>query len=228
MPDLIAVVDDEPDIVELVTHHLEKARFKAEGFYDAEGLFEYLKNHRPDLIVLDLMLPRIDGLEVCKILKNDPKTKDIPIIILTAKSTETDRVLGLELGADDYLVKPFSLRELEARIRAVLRRTKKDSLPKKVLEAGKIRLDPFTYEVEFENKRTALTKTEYLILETLIKHPSWVFSREQLVDKIADLGKAVTERTIDTHICHLRKKLGKYGRYLKSVHGLGYKLEIPQ
>jgi DNA-binding response OmpR family regulator len=225
MPKLIAVVDDEEDIVELITHNLEKEKFKVEPFYDGESILEYTKKHRPDLIILDLMLPGIDGLEVCKFLKKDSETSSIPIIMLTAKGTETDKVVGLELGADDYIVKPFSPRELVARVKTVLRRIETKQQVSKVITIDSLTIDLSKYQVLINNKKIALTTTEFKLLSVLAARPGWVFNRQQLLDELWDFDKVVIDRTIDVHIRNLRKKLGKYGEYIKSLHGVGYKFE---
>jgi DNA-binding response OmpR family regulator len=225
MAKLIAVVDDEQDIIDLITHNLEKENFKVEPFFDGESILEYTKTKKPDLIVLDLMLPEIDGLEVCKFLKQDEATKSIPIIMLTAKATETDKVVGLELGADDYLVKPFSPRELVARIKTVLRRTEGKAAESKVIKIQGLTVDLSKYQVKINDKLIDLTNAEYKLLVMIIQRPCWVFTRQQLLDAIWDYDKIVVDRTIDVHILNLRKKLGKYGRQIKSARGIGYKFE---
>ncbi|MCX8015671.1 MAG: response regulator transcription factor [candidate division WOR-3 bacterium] len=225
MSKLIAVVDDEQDIVDLITHHLEKEKFKVEPFYDGESILEYTKKHRPDLIILDLMLPGIDGLEVCKLLKKDEQTAGIPIIMLTAKSTEADKVVGLELGADDYITKPFSPRELIARVKSVLRRAESKQQQAKIIEFDNLTVDLNKYRVTINKKQVKLTTTEFKLLAVLVSRPGWVFNRQQLLDEIWDYDRVVLDRTIDVHIRNLRRKLGKYGDYIKSVRGFGYKFE---
>jgi DNA-binding response OmpR family regulator len=225
MNKLIAVVDDEPDIVELVTHHLEKEKFTVKKFYDGTSLLSYLKTKIPDLIILDLMLPEIDGLEICRILKRDERTSHIPIIILTAKETETDKVLGLELGADDYIVKPFSPREVLARVRAVLRRVGTKEEKAKVIRLDDLMIDSGKFEVTIRDRKIDLTTTEFRILTILAERPGWVFTRDQLLDRLWGEDKIVLGRTIDVHITQLRKKLEEYGKLIKSIRGMGYKLE---
>lgn len=225
MSKLIAVVDDEEDIVDLVTHHLEKEKFKVEPFYDGESILEFIKKHKPDLIILDLMLPGIDGLEVCKFLKKDDQTSSIPIIMLTSKSTEADKVVGLELGADDYIVKPFSPRELIARVKTVLRRIENKQQLSKVIRIDSLTIDLLKYQVLINNKKIALTTTEFKLLSILVSRPGWVFNREQILNELWDFDKVVIDRTIDVHIRNLRKKLGKYGNFIKSIRGIGYKFE---
>jgi DNA-binding response OmpR family regulator len=225
MNKLIAVVDDEPDIVELLTHHLEKEKFTVKKFYEGTSLLAYLKTKIPDLILLDLMLPEIDGLEICRILKRDERTSHIPIIILTAKETETDKVLGLELGADDYIVKPFSPREVLARVRAVLRRGGTKEEKAKVIRLGDLMIDLGKFEVTLRDRKIDLTATEFRTLTILAERPGWVFTRDQLLDRLWGEDKIVLGRTIDVHITQLRKKLGEHGKLIKSIRGMGYKLE---
>lgn len=221
----IAVVDDEEDIVDLITHHLEKEKFKVEPFYDGESILEYVKKNKPDLIILDLMLPGIDGLEVCKFLKKDEQTSSIPIIMLTAKSTEADKIVGLELGADDYITKPFSPRELVARVKTVLRRLESKQQQAKVIDVDGLMVDLSKYLVTINQKKINLTTTEFKLLSVLISRPGWVFARQQLLDAIWEYDRVVLDRTIDVHIRNLRKKLGRYGKYIKSMRGVGYKFE---
>ncbi len=220
----IAFVDDEPDIVRLIAHHLKKEGFKVKEFYSGSDLLSYLKTAFPDLIILDLMLPDIDGLEICRMLKRDEKTAFIPIIMLTAKGTETDKVVGLELGADDYIVKPFSPRELIARVKTVLRRTS----PKErveIIEIADLLIDPQKFEVRVRGQIVDLTPTEFRILEILAENKGKVFNRERLLEKLWGDEKVVVDRTIDVHIKRLRKKLGETGKLIKTIRGIGYKVE---
>lgn len=220
----IAIVDDEPDIVELIAHHLKKEGFKVKGFYNGGDLLSHLKTASLDLIILDLMLPDIDGLEICRMLKRDEKTAFIPIIMLTAKGTETDKVVGLELGADDYVVKPFSHRELIARVKTVLRRTS----PKErvnTIKIGDLVIDPMRFEVRVKGRMVDLTPTEFRILEILTGNKGKVFNRERLLEKLWGDEKIVVDRTIDVHIKRLREKLGKTGKLIKTIRGIGYKVE---
>jgi DNA-binding response OmpR family regulator len=225
MGKLIAVVDDEADIVELVSVNLEKAGFKVEGFYNAGGLFVFLEKKTPSLIILDLMLPDADGFEVCKSLKKQDKYSGIPIIMLTAKGEEVDKILGLEIGADDYVTKPFSTRELVARVKAVLRREKEEK-KQEVLKIGeKIEIFPQKYKVTVSGKEIELTSTEFRILLLLTKRKGWVFSRDQILEYLYEGDRIVFDRTVDVHIAHLRDKLGKFGDCIKSIRGIGYKIE---
>jgi len=222
----ILIVDDEPDIVELVKINLEKNGFDVISSYTGREIFNLFKKFSIDLVILDLMLPDIDGLEICKILKSENETKNIPIIMLTAKDTEIDKVLGLELGADDYITKPFSPRELVARVRAVLRRTRKSS-DESILKFDNIlRIDLKKFEVFVNGKKINLTTTEFKLLKALAIRRGEVLSRNELLDYIWGNEKIVIDRTIDVHIKHLREKLGKVGKFIKNVRGVGYKLDL--
>lgn len=226
MSKVIAVVDDEPDIVELISLALQKAGFEVAGFYDAESFFRYLTNHSPLLILLDLMLPDADGLEVCKHLRGKPEWSSIPIIMVTARGDEADRVLGLELGADDYVTKPFSARELVARVKAVLRRQTKSEEMKKIEVEGVLVIDPGKHEVISGRRKVDLTSTEFKILSLLAAKKGRVFTREQILDQLWSQEKIVLDRTVDVHIRNLRAKLGAPAASLiKNVRGVGYKLE---
>jgi len=222
----ILIVDDEPDIVELVKINLEKNGFDVISSYTGREIFNLFKKFSIDLVILDLMLPDIDGLEICKILKSENETKNIPIIMLTAKDTEIDKVLGLELGADDYITKPFSPRELVARVRAVLRRTRKPS-DESILKFDNIlKIDLKKFEVFVNGKKINLTTTEFKLLKALAIRRGEVLSRNELLDYIWGNEKIVIDRTIDVHIKHLREKLGKVGKFIKNVRGVGYKLDL--
>lgn len=227
MPRVIAILDDEEDILELVRTYLTRAGFMVEDFADPEKFLRYLDRHRPDLILLDLMLPGTDGLEICRYLKRNPDKATIPIIMLTARSQEADRVTGLELGADDYITKPFSLRELEARIKAVLRRQEisAQTSAKKTFAGGMLIIDAEKHEVQVSGRPVELSLSEFKILELLTSRPGRVFSRDQILDYLWGQEKIVIPRTVDVHIRHLRKKLGKFSRLIQSVRGIGYKFE---
>lgn len=231
MNKLIAIVDDEPDIVELIAHHLKKEKFKVEEFYDGESLLSYVKTELPDMIILDLMLPGVDGIEICRFLKYDERSSSVPIIILSAKGSETDRVVGLELGADDYIIKPFSPRELVARVKAVFRRVASKDEPSKITKLGNLTIDSTRFEVTLKqalgkDKIIDLTPTEFRILEILASHTNRVFNRGQLLDRLWEHEKIVVDRTIDVHIRHLREKLGEAGKMIKTIRGVGYKLGV--
>ncbi|MDD8020675.1 MAG: response regulator transcription factor [Acidobacteriota bacterium] len=223
----IAVLDDEEDILKLLRTYLTKAGFKVEALAEPEDFLKTVAHHPPDLILLDLMLPGTDGLEICRHLKKRPETASIPIIMLTARAQEADRVTGLELGADDYVTKPFSLRELEARIKAVLRRQEAVSpgSARKILAGGKLVIDSEQHEVRVNGQPIELSLAEFKILELLASRPRRVFSRDEILDHLWGQEKVVVTRTVDVHIRHLRQKLGKLSSLIQSVRGLGYKFE---
>ncbi len=225
MSTLIAVIEDEPDIRELISLHLKKAGFRVEAFDRADPLFRLLEKSRPDLILLDLMLPDVDGLDVLRRLRKRDDWSSIPVIILTAKSTETDKVLGLELGADDYQTKPFSPKELVARVRAVLRRPAPPE-ERRILSVGpRLAIDLVQHEVTLDGRRLELTPAEFKILEILASDQGRVFSREQILDRLWGQDKIVVDRTVDVHIRNLREKLGPAADLIKNVRGVGYKVE---
>ncbi|MBN2537794.1 response regulator transcription factor [candidate division WOR-3 bacterium] len=223
MPALITVVDDEPDILELVALHLRKAGFRVEEHRDATGFYRALGRKVPDLVILDLMLPDGDGMDICRYLRREGRFAKVPIIMLTARAEETDRVLGLESGADDYVVKPFSPRELVSRVRAVLRRVRGEPGASKSLQIGDLTVDPERFTVAVRDRRVELTATEFRILELLCRNPGRVFSRDQLIEGVWGYDKPVIDRTIDTHIRNLRDKLGSAGDGIRTVRGVGYK-----
>ncbi len=224
MKKIIALVEDEPDIVELISIHLEKAGYEVKSFLDGKSFYRFLEKKVPDLLVLDLMLPDIDGLEICKHIRKNDATASMSIIMLTAKSEEMDKILGLELGADDYVTKPFSPKELVARVKAVLRRHAPVKESKK-LEIHDIVIDLEKYGVSQGGKQIDLTPTEFKILELLASKKGWVFTREQILDHLWGDEKAVIDRTVDVHIRHLREKLGTSAKMIKNIRGVGYKLE---
>jgi len=228
MKKVIAVIEDEPDIIELVSIHLAKAGYTVKGFTDGGSFIRYLEKTRPDLVILDLMLPDVDGLEICKSIRKNESAASVPVIMLTAKSEEMDKVLGLELGADDYMTKPFSPKELVARVRAVLRRhapaAPRDTR-KIEIGGGMLSLDMGKYEVFVKGSRVELTATEFKILQLLSSKKGWVFSREKILDHLWGDEKAVIDRTVDVHIRHLREKIGEASRFIKNIRGVGYKLE---
>jgi DNA-binding response OmpR family regulator len=226
MNKLIAVVDDEPDILELVSLHLKNVGFKVKQFLDGESFYRFIDTQIPDLIILDLMLPDMDGLEICKYLKRKDELASIPVIMLTAKSEETDKLLGLELGADDYVTKPFSPKELVARVKAVLRRHAPTAETKKIEIGNILVIDLQKYEVFLEGKKIDLTSAEFKILHLLASKKGWVYNREQILDYLWGQEKVVLDRTVDVHIKNLREKLGKAGKFIKNIRGVGYKLEV--
>jgi len=220
----ILIVEDEEDVLELIKYNLAKDGFKVSTAMTGEDAITTTRSVMPDLILLDLMLPAVDGLEVCRILKNDPKTSGILIIMLTAKGDESDIVTGLEMGADDYITKPFSPRVLVARIRAAIRRKKKDVAPdSQILRIYDIEIDPGRHRVTVKGKQVELTSTEFSLLYFLAKQPGWVFTRYKIVDAIKGSDYPVTDRSVDVQVVGLRKKLGRAGEYIETVRGIGYK-----
>jgi two-component system phosphate regulon response regulator PhoB/two-component system alkaline phosphatase synthesis response regulator PhoP len=225
MNKLIAVVDDEEDICGLISVNLKKNGFAVKEFGDGESLFRFLKKKKPVLIILDVMLPDMDGFEICKQIKKDDRYSAIPVIMLTAKTDESDKIVGLEIGADDYVTKPFSVKELGARVKAVLRRNDGKLSGKTIEVAGGLKISPENYSVENEGVKVELTTTEFKMLHLLASNKGKVFSRDWLLNHLWGDEKIVIDRTIDVHVRHLREKLGKAGALIKNIRGVGYKLE---
>jgi two-component system, OmpR family, alkaline phosphatase synthesis response regulator PhoP len=222
----ILVVDDEPDILALVQYNLSKAQYDVVGVESGEEALAQVRTTPPGLIVMDLMLPGVDGLEVCKVLKRHARTAAIPIVILTARGEEADIVAGLELGADDYLTKPFSPRVLLARIRAVLRRHHTEPVAEDaVITHHGLVLHPGRHEVLVEGQPVPLTLTEFRVLHLLARHPGWVFTRNQIIAAAQGADVSVTERAVDVHIVSLRRKLGTVGEAIETIRGVGYRLQ---
>lgn len=222
----ILVVEDEDDIQELIRYNLEKEGHKVVCAGTGEMALRKVKAKLPDLVILDLMLPDIDGLSVCKELRGDPRTKTLPILMLTAKSEEVDVVTGLEVGADDYITKPFSPRVLLARIRAVLRRkTTAGPDDQTVIRRGEIEIDPARHQVLVRGKNVDLTFTEFRVLHFLSQRPGVVFTRYQIVDAVRGEDYPVTDRSVDVQIVGLRKKLGPCSKYVETVRGVGYRFK---
>jgi len=221
----IAVVEDEPDIAGLVVSHLRKEGFVAENYPSGESFFLSLRKRIPDLVLLDLMLPDTDGLDICRTLKKNEEWSRIPVIIVTAKGEETDRIIGLEIGADDYVPKPFSLKELAARIRAVLRRTAEKTVSKAIDIGGVLSIDPEKHEVRCQGAPVELTSTEFNILRLLASKKGRVFTRDQILDHLWGHDKIVLDRTVDVHVKNLREKLGPASHFIKNIRGVGYKIE---
>jgi two-component system alkaline phosphatase synthesis response regulator PhoP len=222
----ILVVDDEEDILELLRYNLSREGYQVSCTTSGEKTLKLVKTETPDLIVLDLMLPGMDGLEVARRLKETPPTKNVPIVMLTAKGEEADIVTGLELGADDYITKPFSPRILLARVRAVLRRKGKESQDKTtVVQIHNLMIHPGRHEVRVNNNPVQLTFTEFGILHYLARRPGWVFTRSQIVDEVRGEDYYVTDRSVDVQIVGLRKKLGPAGEYIETVRGVGYRFK---
>jgi two-component system alkaline phosphatase synthesis response regulator PhoP len=219
----ILVVDDEEDIIELVELNLTREGYRVLSCTTGEKALEIARSKLPHLIVLDLMLPGIDGLEVCRRLKSGPKTSRIPIVILTAKGEEADIVMGLELGADDYVTKPFSGTVLAARVRRLLRRAAQPPGEQEVIKIHDLTIDPARHEVWAQDRKVDLTRTEFDILRTLVRRAGLVLSRYQIVDAIHGDDYTVTDRAVDVQIVSLRRKLGPCGQYIETVRGVGYR-----
>jgi two-component system alkaline phosphatase synthesis response regulator PhoP len=219
----ILVVDDEEDIIELVELNLTREGYRVLSCTTGEKALEIARSKLPHLIVLDLMLPGIDGLEVCRRLKSGPKTSRIPIVILTAKGEEADIVMGLELGADDYVTKPFSGTVLAARVRRLLRRAAQPPGEQEVIKIHDLTIDPARHQVWAQDRKVDLTRTEFDILRTLVRRAGLVLSRYQIVDAIHGDDYTVTDRAVDVQIVSLRRKLGPCGQYIETVRGVGYR-----
>ena len=227
MREKILIVEDEPDIIKMLEYNLKKEGFRITSVSDGREALRQAEREHPDIIILDLMLPEIDGLEVCKTLKQSSDTADIPVIMLTAKAQETDKIVGLELGADDYITKPFSIRELTARVKAVLRRTgEKNKLPE-IFEIGNLTIDFSKIKVTVGSKPVELTAKEFELLSALIKAKGRVLSRDYLLDNIWGFDQAVEiqSRTVDVHIQTLRKKLKQAAKRVVTVKNYGYRFE---
>ncbi len=221
----ILVVDDEDDLLELVNYNLTKEGYDVACVGSGEEALKAVRRELPDLIVLDLMLPAVDGLEVCRRLKADARTRDVPIIMLTAKSEERDMIAGLDRGADDYIAKPFSPRVLTARIKALLRRrdAAKEAEAEITIEAHELSIHPGRHEVTLAGQLLELTYTEFALLQFLAKRPGWAYTRTQIVDAVKGEDYPVTERSVDVQVAGLRKKLGTFGSYIETVRGVGYR-----
>ena len=221
----ILVVEDEEEILELVTYNISREGYEVDRVTSGEDALVHVKGSTPDLVLLDLMLPGVDGLEVCKSIKSDPATSHIAIIMLTARSEEADIVTGLELGADDYVTKPFSRRVLLARVKAVMRRgrDREAADDKEVLRIHDIIINPGRHEVLVSDENVSLTVTEFRVLHFLANRPGWVFTRSQIVEAVRGDGYPVTDRSVDVQIVVLLKKLGDAGKYIETVRGVGYR-----
>lgn len=222
----ILIVEDEKDIRDLVEIHLKKAGFETTLARDGQEAFRKIQSSKPDLIVLDLMLPEMDGKELIKLLKAREETKQIPIVMLTAKTEEVDRIVGFELGADDYIPKPFSPRELVLRVQAVLKRTEKRSDEETPpLRIGELEIDEANFEARVKGRKLELTKTEFSLLTELVKAKGRLQTREALLEKVWGFDSYGDSRTVDTHFSRLRQKLGKLGERIETVRGVGYRFQ---
>jgi phosphate regulon transcriptional regulator PhoB len=222
----VVIIEDEKDIVDLIRYNFRKEGFEVESFLRGKEGLEYLRRKPADLVLLDILLPDLDGVEICKRLRADDRLKSIPVIFLTAKGEEIDRVVGLEIGADDYVVKPFSPRELIARVKAVLRRQTRAAEKSEAIEAGGFRLDSRTHEVRVGSRPVELSTLEFKLLHFLASNPRRIFSRDRLLDEVWGRDRFVTPRTVDVHIRRLREKIEAQAskpRYLQTVRGAGYR-----
>ncbi|MBI3609196.1 MAG: response regulator transcription factor [Nitrospirae bacterium] len=225
MPKKIIMIEDEPDIIGLVTHYLEKEGYRVTAVRDGAKGLQQIKAGPPDLLILDLMLPEMDGLEICRRVRADSKTAALPIIMLTAKGEETDRVVGLEVGADDYLTKPFSPKELVARVKALLRRTAPPERPVAHYSYGDLSLDTERHEVSVKGKEVSLTAKEFGLLQQLLQNRGRVLTRDVLLDKVWGYDADVISRTVDVHIRRLREKIPLLQDAIQTVKPFGYKLK---
>ena len=223
----ICIIEDEKDIVRLLSYNLTKEGYDVVSYESGDQAFEFIKSHRPHLVLLDIMIPDIDGFEVCKLLKSNPDTATIPIIMITAKTEESNIVTGLELGAEDYITKPFSIAILIARVRTALRRTtKKETIPDPVLVFDNLKLYPDRYEVYVDETLVSLNHTEFQLLCCLSSQPGRVFSRMQIIDFMKGENYYVTQRLVDVLLVSIRKKLGKAASLIQTVRGVGYKFKV--
>lgn len=222
----ILAVEDEEDIRELIRFNLGKEGFAVTAAATGEEALRLAAADPPDLILLDLMLPAMSGFDVCRALKREPRTAGVPVVMLTAKGEDSDIVAGLELGAEDYIVKPFSPKVLAARIRSVLRRgPKEDADDSTALSVGDLSIDPARFEARIGGRPVELTRTEFTLLHFLARHPGWVFTRAQIIDSVKGSDYAVTDRSVDVQVAGLRRKLGDSGGLIETVHGVGYRFK---
>ena len=225
MPKSVLIIDDEVDLRNLLEYNLRKEGYKVMTAQDGRTGIDQTLRERPDLIVLDIMMTIIDGLEVCKTLRNNSKTANIPILMLTAKAEETDKVIGLEIGADDYMVKPFGIRELLARIKALLRRKGREEIISEIIRIGDLTIDSGKRKVSLNSRIVDLTTTEFNILVTLSTRNGRVMERDKLLDEAFGQDSVVLDRTVDVHIASLRRKLGNASHIIETVRGIGYRIK---
>lgn len=226
--ELILVVEDEPDLRSLLDRQLEREGYRVVTAEDGIDALEKVWSEPVDLLLLDLMLPHMDGTEVCRRLKRDERTARLPVIMLTAKQEPVDRIAGLELGADDYITKPFNLRELVLRIAAVLRRARGEEERRNIIGYGELKIDPTSRIVEVDGREKELTAREFDLLHFLLTHPDRVFSRSDLLRQVWEYDFEGYDRTVDAHVARLRRKIGGPGRWIETVWGIGYKFRPPE
>jgi len=220
----ILIIDDEQDVIDLLALHLKKAGYALSTATEGAAGLRLAREESPALIILDLMLPKMPGLEICKVLKTDPATRAIPVLMLTAKAEEIDRIVGLEFGADDYVTKPFSPRELVLRVNAILRRGKSDGADDKKISIGPITLDPGRHQVDVAGRPVRLTSVEFKLLSMLMRRQGRVQERDRLLNEVWGYESVIDTRTVDTHVRRLRKKLGKAASAIETVRGFGYRI----
>ncbi|HRW46864.1 MAG: response regulator transcription factor [Caldilineaceae bacterium] len=227
----VLIVDDDKEIVRLLRGYLEQAGFAVRVAYDGTTALDVLRRERPALLLLDLMLPEMDGWEITRRVRQESAIAATPIIMLTARIEDTDKILGLELGADDYVTKPFNPREVLARVRACLRRQQRgETAPPATLQVGALRLDPTRYEVTLDGAALDLTRTEYNLLHLFMQNPGYVFTRSELIENALGYSYEGMDRTLDSHVKNLRRKIGdspKEPAYIHTVYGIGYRMEAP-
>ena len=225
----ILIVEDESDLIKLLKYNLEKEGFRVSYATDGSIALAEVRRDPPDLVILDLMLPGLDGLEVCRQLRRSDKFARIPVLMLSARSEEADRIVGLELGADDYVTKPFSMREVVARVRALLRRNEQAGPQKSKLQRGEIMIDPMAHSVMVSGRTVELSALEFRLLHYLASHPGMVFSRDQLLDSVWGNDRTVTPRSVDVYIRRVREKIENQPQqpiYVQTVHGVGYRFAL--
>tara|TARA_E500000178_G_scaffold351389_1_gene412374 strand:+ start:1417 stop:2103 length:687 start_codon:yes stop_codon:yes gene_type:complete len=223
MANTIYIVEDEPDLRDALVYNFKNEGFMVKGFANGELCLSKINNKKPDLIILDIMLPGISGLDVCREIRSDINMNNIAVIMLTAKGEEIDRIVGFEIGADDYVTKPFSVRELILRAKVILKKQSEVNSDEKVLEYGSISMNLDAHNVKIDGKEITLTALEFKLLKHLIKRKGRVQSRDQLLSDVWELSTEVTTRTVDTHIKRLREKLGFAGEYIQTIRGVGYR-----
>ncbi|MEM7247149.1 MAG: response regulator transcription factor [Acidobacteriota bacterium] len=222
----VLVVEDEEDIAELLTYNLERNGFDPTWVASGEEALKALAAQRPDLVLLDLMLPGMDGLEVCRHVRQTEGSRDLPVVMVTARGEESEVVAGLEIGADDYITKPFSPRVLTARLKAVMRRrSNPETAPEDLIERGELVIHPGRHEATVEGRLLQLTRTEFRILHLLARRPGWVFTRQQIIDAAQGEDVAVTPRSVDVHVVAIRRKLGPEAGLIETVRGVGYRFQ---